>query len=88
VHWVCRSTGKYGCAGKLGEYMEKSQQNGDARLFARLITERRRIVWLAGQTGFRDEQGKEMVGFDAQARQAFRGIDASLKKAAAVSPTW
>jgi 2-iminobutanoate/2-iminopropanoate deaminase len=63
------------------EYMEKSQQMATRAYSPGVITDGGRIVWLAGQTGFRDEQGKEMVGFDAQARQAFRGIDAVLKKA-------
>src|SRR5215216_5404708 len=58
------------------EYMEKSQQMTMRAYSPGVITDGGRIVWLAGQTGFRDEQGKEMVGFDAQARQAFRGIDA------------
>src|SRR5262245_14303802 len=57
------------------EYMEKSQQMATRAYLPGVITDGGRIVWLAGQTGFRDEQGKEMVGFDAQARQAFRGID-------------
>ena len=63
------------------EYMEKSQQMATRAYSPGVITDGGRIVWLAGQTGFRDEQGKEMVGFDAQAQQAFRGIDAVLKKA-------
>ena len=63
------------------EYMEKSQQMATRAYSPGVITDGGRIVWLAGQTGFRDEQGKEMVGFDAQARQAFRGVDAVLKKA-------
>jgi enamine deaminase RidA (YjgF/YER057c/UK114 family) len=62
------------------EYMEKTQQMATRAYSPGVITDGGRIVWLAGQTGFRDEQGKEMVGFDAQARQAFRGIDAVLKK--------
>ena len=63
------------------EYMEKSQQMAMRAYSPGVITDGGRIVWLAGQTGFRDEQGKEVAGFDAQARQAFRGIDAVLKKA-------
>jgi enamine deaminase RidA (YjgF/YER057c/UK114 family) len=61
--------------------MEKSQQMATRAYSPGVITEGGRIVWLAGQTGFRDEHGKDMVGFDAQARQAFRGIDAVLRKA-------
>src|SRR5262245_37900333 len=63
------------------EYMEKTQQMATRAYSPGVITDGGRIVWLAGQTGFRDEQGKEVVGFEAQARQAFRAIDAVLKKA-------
>jgi enamine deaminase RidA (YjgF/YER057c/UK114 family) len=63
------------------EYMEKTPQMMTRAYSPGVITEGGRIVWLAGQTGFRDENGKEMVGFEAQARQAFKGIDAVLKKA-------
>ena len=63
------------------EYMEKSQQMASRSYSPGVITDGGRVVWLAGQTGFRDEQGKEVVGFEAQARQAFKAIDAVLKKA-------
>ena len=63
------------------EYMEKSQQMMTRSYSPGVITDGGRIVWLAGQTGFRDEQGKEVAGFEAQARQAFKNIDAVLKKA-------
>ena len=63
------------------EYMEKNQQMASRSYSPGVISDGGRIVWLAGQTGFRDEQGKEVVGFEAQARQAFRAIDAVLKKA-------
>ena len=63
------------------EYMEKNQQIASRSYSPGVISDGGRIVWLAGQTGFRDEQGKEVVGFEAQARQAFRAIDAVLKKA-------
>jgi 2-iminobutanoate/2-iminopropanoate deaminase len=63
------------------EYMEKSQQMMSRSYSPGVITDGGRVVWLAGQTGFRDEQGMEVVGFEAQARQAFRSIEAVLKKA-------
>jgi enamine deaminase RidA (YjgF/YER057c/UK114 family) len=63
------------------EYMEKTPQMMNRAYSPGVITDGGRVVWLAGQTGFRDETGKEMVGFEAQARQAFKGIDAVLKKA-------
>ena len=63
------------------EYMEKNQQMASRSYSPGVISDGGRIVWLAGQTGFRDEQGKEVVGFEAQSRQAFHAIDAVLKKA-------
>jgi enamine deaminase RidA (YjgF/YER057c/UK114 family) len=63
------------------EYMEKSQQMMARSYSPGVVTDGGRTVWLAGQTGFRDEQGKEVVGFEAQARQAFKNLDAVLKKA-------
>jgi 2-iminobutanoate/2-iminopropanoate deaminase len=63
------------------EYMEKSQQMAMRSYSPGVITDGGRVVWLAGQTGFRDEQGKEVAGFEAQARQAFKNIDAVLNKA-------
>ena len=63
------------------EYMEKSQQMASRSYSPGVIADGGRTVFLAGQTGFRDEQGKEVIGFEAQARQAFKSIDAVLKKA-------
>ena len=63
------------------EYMTGTPQTAARSYSPAVITDGGRVVWLAGQTGFRDEQGNNVVGFDAQARQAFRGIDAVLRKA-------
>jgi enamine deaminase RidA (YjgF/YER057c/UK114 family) len=63
------------------EYMAGSPQTAARSYSPAVVTDGGRVVWLAGQTGFRDEQGNSVVGFEAQARQAFRGIDAVLKKA-------
>ena len=60
--------------------MEKSQQMASRSYSPGVITDGGRVVWLAGQTGFRDEQGKEVVGFEAQARQAFHAIDARAQE--------
>ena len=62
------------------EYMEKTQQMMSRSYSPGAITDGGRIIWLAGQTGFRDEQGNEVVGFEAQARQAFRAIDAEASE--------
>ena len=71
----------FAVAAVAAEYMEKNQQMASRSYSPGVISDGGRIVWLAGQTGFRDEQGKEVVGFEAQARQAFRAQDAVLKKA-------
>ena len=64
------------------EYMEKTERQKQRAYSPGVVTEGGRIVWLAGQTGLRDENGKDNSGnFDAQARTAFRLIDQTLKKA-------
>jgi 2-iminobutanoate/2-iminopropanoate deaminase len=47
-----------------------------------VVTEGGKIVWVSGQTGLVDEQGKSMAGdFTGQARVIFRAIDAVVKRA-------
>jgi enamine deaminase RidA (YjgF/YER057c/UK114 family) len=47
-----------------------------------VISEGGRIVWLAGQTGTTDDQGKSLAGdFEGQGRQIFRAFDNTLQKA-------
>ena len=47
-----------------------------------VVTEGGRTVWISGQVGLYDEQGKSMVGdFEGQARVIFRAIDAVAKRA-------
>jgi 2-iminobutanoate/2-iminopropanoate deaminase len=47
-----------------------------------VVTEGGKIVWVSGQTGLADEQGKSMAGdFEGQARVIFRAIDAVVKRA-------
>ena len=62
------------------EYMEKSQQMMTRAYSPGVVTDGGRIVWLAGQTGFRDEQGKEVVGFEAQTRTIYSLIDKTLRR--------
>jgi 2-iminobutanoate/2-iminopropanoate deaminase len=58
---------------------ERSQQRGYSPA---VITEGGRIVWLAGQTGTTDDQGKSLAGdFEGQARQIFKAFDTTLQKA-------
>lgn len=47
-----------------------------------VVTEGGKIVWVSGQIGLVDEQGKSMAGdFEGQARVAFRAMDAVVKRA-------
>lgn len=58
---------------------ERAQQRGYSPA---VITEGGRIVWLAGQTGTMDNSGKSLAGdFEGQARQIFKALDATLRKA-------
>jgi enamine deaminase RidA (YjgF/YER057c/UK114 family) len=58
---------------------ERAQQRGYSPA---VISEGGRIVWLAGQTGTTDDQGRSLAGdFEGQARQIFRNFDATLQKA-------
>ena len=47
-----------------------------------VITEGGKVIWIAGHTGLKDETGKSLAGdFDAQMRQTFKNIDATLQEA-------
>ena len=47
-----------------------------------VVTEGGKIVWVSGQTGLVDEQGKSMAGdFEGQARVIFRAVDGVVKRA-------
>ena len=48
---------------------------------AGMVTEGGRIVWLAGMGGTRAPDGSKVEGIAAQTRQAFRNIEAALKRA-------
>jgi 2-iminobutanoate/2-iminopropanoate deaminase len=58
---------------------ERAQQRGYSPA---VISVGGRIVWLAGQTGVTDDQGKSLAGdFKGQARQIFKAFDTTLEKA-------
>jgi|HubBroStandDraft_5_1064220.scaffolds.fasta_scaffold145649_2 2-iminobutanoate/2-iminopropanoate deaminase len=71
-----------------GVKMKKSFVRGTwqkSRAFSpAVITEGGKIVWIAGHGGQKDSAGNSLAGnFDAQTRQAFKNIDATLKEAGA-----
>jgi 2-iminobutanoate/2-iminopropanoate deaminase len=59
------------------------QERAQSRGFSPgVVTEGGKIVWVSGQTGLVDEQGKSMAGdFEGQSRVIFRAIDAVVKRA-------
>jgi enamine deaminase RidA (YjgF/YER057c/UK114 family) len=64
------------------EYMEKTDFQRSRAFSPGVITEGGKIVWVAGQTATRDNDGKDISNnFEAQARQVFSQIDQVLKRA-------
>jgi 2-iminobutanoate/2-iminopropanoate deaminase len=49
-----------------------------------IVTEGGRIVWIAGHTGQKADDGKSLAGdFDAQTRQTFKNVETTLKEVGA-----
>ena len=70
-----------GAAGA-AEYMDKTDFQKSRAFSPGVITEGGRIVWVAGQTATRDNDGKDIANnFEAQVRQVFSQIDQVLKRA-------
>jgi 2-iminobutanoate/2-iminopropanoate deaminase len=70
-----------GAAGA-AEYMDKTDFQKSRAFSPGVITEGGRIVWVAGQTATRDNEGKDIANnFEAQVRQVFSQIDQVLKRA-------
>lgn len=66
----------------MATYMEKNEFQKSRAFSPAVITEGGRIVWLAGQTAGRDDEGRDISGnFEAQTRQIFRLMDGTLKRA-------
>lgn len=59
------------------------QERAQSRGFSPgVVTDGGKLVWVSGQTGLVDEDGKSMAGnFEGQARVIFRAIDAVVKRA-------
>ena len=61
------------------QYLEPT--NAQRSYGAGVVTEGGRMVWLAGMGGTRAPDGSKVVGITEQTRQAFRNIEAALKRA-------
>jgi 2-iminobutanoate/2-iminopropanoate deaminase len=63
------------------ERLEGTPRTKERAYSPAVITEGGRIVWLAGMGGSTGADGKTITNFGEQARQAFRNIDSTLKRA-------
>jgi 2-iminobutanoate/2-iminopropanoate deaminase len=61
------------------QYLEPT--NAERSYGAGVVTEGGRVVWLAGMGGTRAPDGTTITDFAGQTRQAFRNIEAALKRA-------
>jgi 2-iminobutanoate/2-iminopropanoate deaminase len=65
-------------AAQAAQYLEPT--NAQRSYSAGVVTEGGRIVWLAGMGGTRAPDGSKIADFAEQSRQAFRNIEAALKR--------
>ena len=63
------------------EFIEGNERTKSRAYSPAVITDGGRIVWVAGMGGTTDSDGKPISDFAGQARQAFKNIDATLKRA-------
>ena len=69
-------------AASAAEYMEKTPFQLSRAFSPGVVTEGGRIVWVAGQTATRDNDGRDIANnFEAQVKQVFSQIDQVLKRA-------
>ena len=65
----------------MAKYLEKTDFQKSRAFSPAVITQGGQIVWLAGQTATKDEQGNDISGnFEAQVRTLFSLIDKTLKR--------
>src|SRR6266705_1886442 len=69
-------------AATAAEYMEKTPFQLSRAFSPGVVTDGGKIVWVAGQTATRDNDGKDIANnFEAQVRQVFSQIDQIMKRA-------
>jgi 2-iminobutanoate/2-iminopropanoate deaminase len=68
----------------MAKYLEPTDFQKSRAYSPAVITQGGQVVWLAGQTGLRDEDGNDLSGnFEAQVRSVFRSISETLKRVGA-----
>jgi enamine deaminase RidA (YjgF/YER057c/UK114 family) len=66
----------------MAQYLEANEFQASRAYSPAVITQGGRIVWLAGQTATRGEQGEDISGnFEAQVRTIFSLIDETVRRA-------
>ena len=69
-------------AARAAEYMEKTPFQLSRAFSPGVITEGGKIVWVAGQTATRDNEGRDISNnFEAQVKQTWSQIDQVMKRA-------
>jgi 2-iminobutanoate/2-iminopropanoate deaminase len=69
-------------AATAAEYMEKTPFQLSRAFSPGVVTEGGKIVWVAGQTATRDNDGRDIANnFEAQVKQVFSQIDQIMKRA-------
>jgi enamine deaminase RidA (YjgF/YER057c/UK114 family) len=69
-------------AATAAEYMDKTPFQLSRAFSPGVITEGGKMVWLAGQTATRDNEGRDIANnFEAQVKQVFSQMDQILKRA-------
>jgi 2-iminobutanoate/2-iminopropanoate deaminase len=63
------------------EFIEGNERTRSRAYSPAVITDGGRVVWLAGMGGTNDADGKPIDDFAGQTRQAFKNIEATLKRA-------
>ena len=72
----------YATGAKAAEYMEKTPFQLSRAFSPGVVTEGGKIVWVAGQTATRDNDGKDISNnFEAQTRQVVSQIDQVMRRA-------
>ncbi len=70
------------CSSFAAQHLEGTEVQKRSAYSPGVVTQGGRIVWLAGHTTTTDDNGKDIAyNFEAQARQVFKNLDATIKRA-------
>src|SRR5437899_12455946 len=79
---ILLALGSLPVAALAAEYMEKTPFQLSRAFSPGVVTEGGKIVWVAGQTATRDNDGRDISNnFEAQVKQVFSQMDQIMKRA-------